>query len=164
MNLPLSIALMGILLVSGCAGGISSQARSQVTHKGPFSPIRQDPESYANAIVHTGGKVIDLVVKEGVSELTVLHLPLDWQGRPKDEDRSEGRYLLRTKQFLDPAVYKKDALLSQVGRVTGIETRTIGGFDYAHPIIEPIEMKLWPKQAEETSPRFHFGIGIGISK
>lgn len=161
---PLCFVFLALLLMTGCAGGISSQARSQVTHKGPFSQIQGDPVGYAGSVVHIGGKIIDHEAKEGLSELTVLHLPLDWQGRPGDEDRSEGRYILCSREFLDPALYKKDLLLSVVGRITGVETRGIGGFDYPYPVIEPIEMKLWPKQETGLWPRVHFGIGVGIWK
>jgi outer membrane lipoprotein len=157
-------ALMGLFLAMGCAGGISRQAKGQVTYTGAFSQIQREPGRHVNAVLLLGGKIIDYQAKEGLSELLVLHLPLDWQGRPKDGDQSEGRYLVRSKAFLDPAIYKKDALLSQVGRVNGSETLAIGGFEYLYPVIEPIEIKVWPKQQESPPPSFQFGIGIGVWK
>ena len=107
-----------------------------------------------------GGKILNNQASTAFSELTVLQLRIDNRGRPKDGDQSEGRYLIQSDQFLDPAIYKKEALLTVAGRITGSEVRAIGGFDYIYPILKAIEIKLWPK-ANHNYPRFHFGIGVG---
>ena len=44
------------------------------------------------------------------SEITVLELSLSQQDRPVDGAKSEGRYLVRSDQLLDPAICKKDTL------------------------------------------------------
>ena len=49
-----------------------------------------------------------------------------------------------------------------MGVSKGKEIRAIGGYDYVHPLLEEIEIKLWPNETN-TSPRFHFGFGIGTT-
>ena len=154
------IGIMFLLLFLGCAAGISPKVRSQVTYAGPFSDVQKAPDKYIGQVVILGGKIINSQASPSASELTVLHLHTDSRDRPKDSDQSEGRYLVQSDQFLDPAIYKKEVLLTVVGKITGGEVRAIGGFDYVHPKVKAIEIKLWP-DAIRTYPRFHIGIGVG---
>ncbi len=154
------LSLCFLFLAIGCATGISRQARSKVTFYGSFKDLQRAPDEYLGEVVLFGGKIIETQVSTASSEMKVLHLSLDWLNRPLDGDRSEGRYLVRSDQFLDPAIYKKGALLTVVGRVKGSESRTIGEFDYVYPRVEALEIKLWPRMGRSSS-RVHFGIGIG---
>jgi outer membrane lipoprotein len=77
-------------------------------------------------------------------------------------DQSEGRFIVQSKQLLDPAIYEKDVLLTVVGTLNGSKVLPIGGFKYAYPLVESIEIKLWPKELQ-TQPMIHFGIGVGTS-
>lgn len=149
-----------ITLSLGCAAGISPKVRSQVTYAGTFSDVQKAPDEYIGEIVIFGGKILNSQASPSASELTVLHLRIDSRDRPKDGDQSEGRYLIQSDQFLDPAIYKKEALLTVAGRITGGEVRAIGGFDYVYPKLKAIEIKLWP-EAVRNYPRFHIGIGVG---
>jgi outer membrane lipoprotein len=154
------IGIVLLLLLLGCAAGISPKVRSQVTYAGTFSDVQKAPDKYIGKIVIFGGKILNTQASPSASELTVLHLRTDSRDRPKDGDQSEGRYLIQSDQFLDPAIYKKEALLTVVGRITGSEVRAIGAFDYVHPKLKAIEIKLWP-EAVRNYPRFHIGIGVG---
>ena len=152
---------VGLLsLTLGCAAGISSQTRSQVTYNGPFSALQGAPQRYVGEVVLLGGKIIETKPSSGTSEITILQLNLDSQVRPEDNDRSEGRFVVKVGQFLDPAIYKPGALFSLVGRVTGSEIRPVGEVNYVYPVLQALEIKLWSEPAR-TSPSFHFGIGIG---
>jgi outer membrane lipoprotein len=107
-----------------------------------------------------GGRVLKTEAHESSSEIVVLQLPLDSSKKPKDGDESEGRFLIRSEKFLDPAIYQQWRLLTVVGKVSGKEVRSVGDFDYVYPVLEPIEIKPWPL-GRKTSPSLHFGIGVG---
>ena len=154
------IGILLLLLSFGCATGISRQVRSQVTYAGPFSDVQKAPDKHVGEIVMFGGKILNNQASPAFSELTVLQLRIDSRDRPKDGNQSEGRYLILSDQFLDPAIYKKGALLTVAGRITGSEVRAIGGFDYVYPKLKAIEIKLWPED-DRNYPRFHIGIGVG---
>ena len=163
MTLTVRLIIMFLVLhTTGCATGISQQIRSQVTYHGSFSELRANIGKYAGDVVMLGGKVIETQGSQTGSEISVLQLTLDRRGRPKDADQSEGRYLIRSGQFFDPAIYEKGTLLTVVGTLRGSEVRPVGGFQYDYPIVEAIEVKPW-KREQKTSPRFHFGVGVGTS-
>ncbi len=150
------------MLVAGCTAGISKASRSQVTYKGNFADLQKNPDAFGNEIVMFGGKILKTQVSPNSSELMVLQLPLDSNGRPVNQIQSEGRFLIHSDQFLDPANYKKGAFLTVVGVSKGKKIRPIGDYDYVYPLLEEIEIKLWPNEIR-TSPRFHFGFGIGTT-
>jgi len=155
------ISCLGIfVMLSACAGGISQQTRSQITYTGPFDTVQQQPEKYRGETVMWGGKVIDTVPGEKSTELVVLQLGLGSQDRPQDNDQSKGRFIVRSSQFLDPAVYPQGTLVTVVGPVKGQETRPVGQMAYRYPVMDVIEIKKW-QPATDSSPRFHFGFGIG---
>jgi outer membrane lipoprotein len=149
-----------VLILAACGGGISRQAREQVTYTGSFAELQQAPAKYRGAMVLLGGKVIETMAKEGATELAVLQLNIDSRDRPLDDDQSQGRFLVRSTQFIDPALFPPGTLITLVGRLKGSESRLIGQMPYVYPVIEPAELKKWPT-GSDASPRFHFGIGIG---
>jgi outer membrane lipoprotein len=149
-----------LLLSAACATGISQQARSQVTYSGSFSVLQERPGAHLGQVVMLGGKILETKASPTSSEITVLQLPVGTSDRPQDGDRSEGRFLLRSGQFLDPAVYRNGLLLTAVGRISGNEVRPIGGLDYAYPTVEAIEIKLWPERSP-VYPGVQFGVGVG---
>ena len=151
-----------IMLVMGCAAGISQQSRSKVTYTGTFSALQKTPDVYKGEVIMLGGRIIETKASSPLSELTVLQLALGSSGRPVDPDQSEGRFIIQTKQLLDPAIYQKDMLLTVVGTLKGSKVLSIGDFEYSYPLVEPIEIKLWPK-GMRTQPIVHIGIGVGTS-
>lgn len=155
-----AIFLWLVLILTACSGGISQQARDQVTYTGPFAELQQAPAKYRGAMVLLGGKVIETLTAADATELVVLQLDIGSRDRPLDNDRSQGRFLVRSTRFIDPAIFPSGTLITVVGRLQGSETRPIGEMPYTYPVIEPAEMKKWPA-GSEVSPRFHFGIGIG---
>ena len=154
---PLAVTLV---LSAACASGISQQARSQVTYSGNFSALQERPSAHLGQVVIFGGKILETKASPTSSEITVLQYPLGTSDRPQDGDRSEGRFLLRSAQFLDPAVYRSGLLLTAVARITGSEVRPIGGLDYGYPVMEAIEIKLWPERSP-AYPGVQFGVGVG---
>ena len=148
------------LILTGCAAGISRQARSRITYTGPFNSVQMQPEKYINETVMWGGRVIEINAGNELTEMVVLQLELSNQGYPGESDRSQGRFLVRSFRFMDPAIYPDGTLITLVGKVEGSETRLIGEMPYLYPIVTMIEIKKW-NPGEDPSPRFHFGIVIG---
>jgi len=153
---------LGILVmwVIGCGGGISEQARSKVTYSGSFQTLQQAPQNFMGEIVILGGKIIEIEPMGDYTDLQVVQLALNTSDRPEENDRSEGRFLIRSEQFLDPALYPAGTLITVVGQLQGSEERPIGQMSYRYPVITPQEIKKWPQQTD-PGPRFHIGIGVG---
>jgi outer membrane lipoprotein len=153
-------ALLLLLSLTSCATGMSDQARSKVTYFGTFSQLHKQPDAFLQETVMWGGKVIETLPMERATELVVLQLDLADRERPRDDDHSQGRYLARSKGFLDPAIYPKGTLVTVIGRFVETDQRMIGEMSYQYPVIEIDEIKKWPPSGRQ-SPRFHFGIGVG---
>jgi outer membrane lipoprotein len=156
------LCIFFIMFLTGCATGISQQSRSKVTYAGTFSELQKTPDVYKDEIIMLGGKILETNVSSTLSQLTVLQLELGNNGQPVNFDQSNGRFIVQSKQFLDPAIYQKAMLLTLVGKLKGSEVRAIGGFDYFYTLVEAIEIKLWPNEIQ-TQPRFHFGFGVGAT-
>ncbi|UCD32540.1 MAG: Slp family lipoprotein [Desulfobacterales bacterium] len=158
---PIYIVFL-IIVLTGCSSGISKQSLSKVTYMGSFSELQENPDQFIDEIVLFGGKIIEAKITPTSSELIVLHMPLDNRSRPENLDQSKGRFLIRSEQFLDPAIYQKGVLLSTVGVIKGSQAKAIGGFSYVYPLMETIEIKLWPKEVQGY-PWVHFGFGVGTT-
>jgi outer membrane lipoprotein len=146
--------------LAACAAGISQQARNLVTYQGSFIDLQHRPTRYIGQTAHLGGKIIETMSDGRMSEVSVLQLPLDWQGRPVDDNRSDGRFIIRSRDFLDPEVFRPGSLLSVVGQVMGSDVRPVGGFSYRYPVILPVEIKHWADTGY-VYPAFRIGIGVG---
>lgn len=157
-----TLAICLVIWISGCAGGISREVRSQVNYTGSFTQLQQDPETYTGRTVLLGGKIISVEVLDNLTDIFVLQLELDGNGRPQNNDQSNGRFIVRSPKFLDPAIYPQGTLITVVGKVTGSEEKLIGQMPYKYPVIEPLEIKKWIPESDQ-SPRFHFGIGVGTT-
>ncbi len=151
--------LIVILSIMSCAGGISKQVRSRVDYSRPFIQVRQEPEKFVGETVMWGGRIIDTRTKNKGTELMVLQLALDRQNRPKNNDKSQGRFIIQSPQFMDPAVYSPGDLITVVGTLRGSETRLIGDMSYQYPLLDMIEIKKWRENG--LLPGLHFGVGIG---
>jgi outer membrane lipoprotein len=147
-------------MLIACAGGISQQARSQVTYTGAFSEVQGNPVGFQGQTVIWGGRVIEIQNQGGITEIVALQLELDGKYRPADSDRSQGRFLIRSADFMDPVIYPPGTLITVVGRLQGAENRLIGEMDYQYPVIDVVELQKYePKQ--KTKPQVHIGIGVG---
>ena len=153
------LGMVCILLVAACTKGISKQARSRVTYSGTFSALQKKPDDHVGEVVLLGGKIIETNVNSNYSEIAVLQLPLDGGDRPRIEDQSEGRFLIRSEELLDPAVYTEGTAITVVGEIIGSEARKVGEYNYIYPVLKPIEIKLWHKD-KGGGPGVHFGIGV----
>lgn len=155
------IACLALVLTAlGCATGISKEIRSQVTYTGDFAELQQHPDQYTGKTVIWGGKIIQSQILASGTELMVLQLELDSADRPQDDEQSKGRFLVHSDQFLDPALYPQGTLITVVGPLRETQERLIGQMTYRYPVITVLEIKKWPVQYD-TSPRIHFGIGVG---
>ena len=139
-----------LILVSALVAGCASQpfpetVMSSVNRAITITELRANPQAYIGQRVLVGGEILSTEPRASETEVEVLTRPLDSEGRPRRTDASEGRVLVRTKQFLDPAVYARDRRLTVVGTVAGGEDRRIGELPYLYPVIEAEYIKLWPR-------------------
>lgn len=157
--IPVIAALM--LTGAGCGPKIPPAVTEKVSWEGDFKTLQADPEAYAGEFVILGGEILQTENDPDYSEITVLQYPTDTSGRPRPDENSGGRFLIRADRFLDPEVYKTGKLITVAGRITGAVTRPIGDYPYEYPVLKG-ELWVW-ERGKDGSPRFHFGLGLGTT-
>lgn len=157
----LCLVLLVAILLSGCAGVFSDDVLNRVEWDVPFAVLRVEPEQYQGRSFLLGGAIV--AVRNGAQggELEVAQLSTDDNGHIKDNPTSGGRFLARSGDFLDPAIFRRGMLVSLVGPVAGKEVRELSGREYAYPVLAIREIHLWRPEERNREPRFHFGFGIG---
>ncbi|MEJ2066562.1 MAG: Slp family lipoprotein [Deltaproteobacteria bacterium] len=161
--LTLVFVIATVLLLAGCAHVISRGVLQEVDTSVSFAQLSKDPEAYRGKTVLLGGDVIETQNLSDKTLVFVLQRPLDRRGEPGAGDVSEGRFIITTPGFLDPAIYGPGRKITVAGTVVGKEVRPLGEIEYTYPIIEKRELYLWPEEeAASDEPDVHFGVGIGV--
>ena len=135
--------------IAGCAPVISKQLREQVARELTLSEVLKDPEAYKGKIILWSGVIISSVnLKEGTM-IEVLQKPADAQGKTKDVDESEGRFLALYLGYLDVAIYNGGRKVTVAGEVQGKKIQRLGEIDYTYPLISAKEIHLWPVEKKD---------------
>ena len=158
----LGICFLIAALLWSCAAGISRESKDQVSYSGNFSELQAKPQSYIGRVAIFGGKVLQTMVDDNVTEIMLLQFPLNRKDSPVNSDQSEGRFIVRSAKFIDPALYPAGTRITMVGRLVESRALPIGKMDYQYPVFELIEIKKW-SAGDFGGPRFHFGIGVGTT-
>jgi outer membrane lipoprotein len=137
------VALCSVAVFVGCTPVISPQLMDQVDRALGYRAIAADPAGARGKTVLLGGTIVQTVPKPGLTEIDVVQKSLDSSGAPRLTDRSEGRFLVVSEQFLDPAVYSPGRDITVAGEVLDPQTHRIGEIDYRYPVIHAIELRLW---------------------
>lgn len=122
--------------------------------QGQFSSVLPDAASRASASgesVRWGGRIVSVEPQAQRSCFEVIALPLTAAGRPRQVDRSEGRFIACRAGFYDPEVFQAGREITISGRVQGFESRKVGDFDYRYPVVGADVVYLWPERREHDA-------------
>ncbi|GLI34740.1 Slp family lipoprotein [Desulforhabdus amnigena] len=145
---------LALVILLGCAPAISPQLRKEAAVDIPFGEVLRDPERYVGKTFIWGGTILDARNTPEGTMLKVLQKPMDFQSRPRDVDRSEGRFLALDKRYLDPAIYAEGRTVTVAGELVGKRVLPLGDIDYAYPLLAVKEINLWPK--EPPTPYYYY--------
>ena len=135
------------LFGAGCATApFPEDLTRSVNRSLSLAQIRADPRAHLGTRVMLGGDILATTPKAGDTEIEVLARRLDNGDAPDRSDSSAGRFILRTPEFLDPAIYARGRRITVLGTVAGSEERPVGELPYAYPVIAAERIKLWPKE------------------
>lgn len=124
-----------------------------------YSQASQAINNYKNAPVRWGGVIVDVDNQQDYSLLQVLYYPLTSYGKPVLDEANEGRFVVKSQSFLDPAIYTKNTAITVAGTLAGDIERTIGNKTMRMPMISATTLHLWP--AYEVGNYYQGGFGIG---
>ncbi|MFB3924836.1 MAG: Slp family lipoprotein [Syntrophales bacterium] len=136
------ICLMITSLAISCAP-FSQEMRKQADEVLSVQEVQKYPDRYLKTVVLWGGVLLEITNNKNMTEMKVLKTKLDFQTKPTDLDQSEGRFIVRAKGFLDPAVYTRGRLITVIGEISGLEKLPIGNSVYPYPVVLAREVHLW---------------------
>ncbi len=146
-----------------CAGpNIYHDFKEQLDEEITFSQVLNDPESHKGKMIYWGGTIINTLNMEIGTQIEVLQKPLDSRKIPQKTDQSEGRFLVRYPQYLDPAIYAPKRDIVVVGKISGSSKKPLGEIEYNYPLISAKEVELIKEAPAKTQPSIGFGLGIGL--
>jgi len=135
------IILTSIAMVS--CSVISQQVRTEADSPVPFQTLIRDVDKFLGHTVILGGYILETKNLESETILKVLQTPLRLGDDPDLKKRSQGRFMVYHKGFLDPEVYAKDQVITVAGKVIGTGVEKIGDEQIQYLKIENREIYLW---------------------
>jgi outer membrane lipoprotein len=152
--------LLVCMTLSACAG-LPSAVKDVPVANITYTQASQNPDNYKDTSVRWGGVIIDVENEENFTLVQVLSYPLNFSGRPQLTKSSEGRFIIKSSAFLDPAVYAKDREITVAGSLEGDIQRMIGKKTVRMPLISSTALYLWPiYQSDPYGYRGYGGYGF----
>ena len=148
------VVVTAAALLGGCASMVPESIRTAAPGDVQIAQVRAQPQQFRNTRVRWGGKLVSLRNESDYTVLEILGRELDEEGRPKENDRSLGRFLAKTQGFLDPAIYKAEREVSVHGRVEDVVEKSVGEYRYAYPLVLADEVYLWKPRL--PAPRYPY--------
>lgn len=169
---PAVIAIVGaaviiILVLSSCGSKLPKDMRIEPTTVAEPAQVADQPGAFKGSTVLWGGRIVSLRPGPEGTEVEVLQFELGSSDRPQPGQHTGGRFLVRTRAFLDPALYAPGREITVAGTLTSTETRSVGERPYVYPVVESDKIYLWPERApydaryyDPWGPQFYFGYGM----
>jgi len=132
-----------ILLLSACSN-LPPAIEDPPLYDISYGEATRDIAHFKDAPVRWGGVVINVENEQNFSLVQVLYYPLNHYGRPRLDKPHEGRFLFKSAEFLDPAVYKADTEITVAGTLKGDIERSVGNKTLRLPLISSTVTHLWP--------------------
>ena len=142
------ILLFLFVIISGCAHVISKDLRAKVDPSLSLGEVLQNPNPYKGKFVLWGGEIIQVLRQEnGTTLIEVLEWPLGWRGEPQRTVSFRGRFLLSSKESLDPRLYGRGVKITVAGEIQGSmpgeKIKSVSDPAYRYPLILSQEIHLW---------------------
>ncbi len=147
------LAICAGALLAGCAS-VPDAVRNAPAESPGVAEVRGDPSAHEGERVRWGGTIAEVVNQADRTLVAVVARSLDSRARPRDDDRSDGRFLASIDSFLDPAVYTSGREITVVGTVTRTRTRAIGDYAYDYPVVDVSGHVLWQARQRRDMARY----------
>ena len=116
---------------------------------------------YNNAPIRWAGKIIEVENEPTYSAIQVLSYPVGRRGRPAIDETSQGRFVVKSPIFLDPAVYKKEMPITVAGTISGETERQVGNKTLRVPLVTAKNIFLWQESSYRDGYGYYGGFGYG---
>ena len=143
--LKIIVSITALLMFTVSCSIISRQVREESLPPTPFRELLQNIDEYTGKTVILGGYILETENKTDETIIRVLQAPLSFRDEPDSKDKTEGRFIVSYKGFLDPEVYSKNRRITVAGTIIGLQIEEIGSCPYACLKIASREIHIWPE-------------------
>ncbi len=150
---PLLLSLT-LLLLLGCVCVISKEVRREVTKDLSLREVMKDLDAYKGKVVLWDGEINESKNLKKGTRVVVLQKDLNRWGRPKESNKSQGRFIVLYPGYLDTAIYRRDREITVAGEVIGQEVLPID--EYTYPVLSPREIHLWREERKARYPYYPY--------
>lgn len=144
LNSGLLITLL--VLIAGCSYPISKGLRQEAAKDITFARVLAKPAAYHGTIVIWGGIIVETVKGADGTDLVVSETPLDFNGKPRDFEFAEGRFIAKSSLRLDPDLYAEGRKVVLGGEIVAEQLGTLNNEPYLYPVVKIRELHLWEKR------------------
>jgi len=151
--------LLSYLLLNACST-VPIAIRNPPLHDISYTEATtQKITNFKDAPVRWGGTIVEVENEQNFTLVQVLYYPLDCGGEPQTDKPHVGRFVFKSPEFLDPAVYTANAKITVAGTLTGDIERMVGKKVLREPLISATTIYLWPVYDYYS---YQDGIGYGF--
>jgi outer membrane lipoprotein len=150
--------LLSFLLLNACSN-LPKAIKDPPINDISYTQAAQNINQYKNAPVRWGGTIVEVENEQNFTLVQVLYYPLDSDGEPQIDKSHGGRFVFKSPEFLDPAVYTANAKITVAGTLTGDIEHMIGKKVLRVPLISATTIYLWPVYDYYS---YNDGIGYGF--
>jgi outer membrane lipoprotein len=110
-----------------------------------------------------GGRILEIVNFEEVTEILVLAYPLTTGNVPRVDEESVGRFVIRFEGYLEPLDFTPGRYLSMAGQLQGKSDEwAYEGTSVELPLVRSKQVHLWPRDQASWRTRINFGLSVFI--
>lgn len=142
--------LLAIALLGGCATTTPDAINTAPSPDIRVEQARGSTTAYVGQRARWGGTIARVENRETTTDLEIVARELDGKGRPRQTDRSGGRFIARAAGFLDPAVYSEGRHVTVAGTVLEETRGRIGEHAYRYPVVKAETVYLWEPLPDRT--------------
>jgi outer membrane lipoprotein len=126
--------------------------------------LNADAASHQGQKVRWGGQLVKVENDNDGSTIHIAQFPLNSYGRPivDNRDDGDGRFIVKTQQFIDPAIYKQGTLVTVAGTLAENETVTIDKKTMSLPVIALTDIYRWANYNYNRDPWYGPGYYNGF--
>jgi outer membrane lipoprotein len=136
-----------VMIALAILGGCASKPPAAISKIPPENPsltrVRLDIDSFIGTEVRWGGVISKIENRATHTWIELVRQKLREDGKPRTNDRSDGRFIASFEGFVDPVVYEVGRQLTVVGTIEAKTERPIGDYNYLFPIVAVEGSFLW---------------------
>ncbi len=151
-SLTMVLILVSILALSvSCAPPVLKKEVLTQAAVANLSEIKASPEASKGRLFILGGLIVRVKNEQDGSVIEAIFMGVDQKGYLKESEYGP-RFFAKTKDFIDPVIYKAGRTITIAGEFSGTLKGTIGDMEYEYPVFEIKDLYLWPEEKIYPAP------------